>query len=459
MRRLIALLAVLPWLAAAQERPSQHPYLAPILAEGAESHYRFTLPAAAYRGVARRDVGDLRVFNAAGEPVPYAFARPDAETPAAAEVHTAKLFPLYGDKAKGLEATAVRVQRTSRGTVVNVSVSGAPPASHRLLGYLIDAAEFKAPKEALLLQWETREGFSGAVRVDGSDDFKQWSALVADAPVLFLEHRGARLERNRVELGGARAKYLRASFSGVPDDFALKDVRIELRADRVEPARERLSLIGEEVKGRRGEYLFDTGGRFPVDRLRLALPQPNTVAQVQFLTRERAEDPWRAASSATVYRMRRNGADVENPDIRVAVNPNRYWMLRADLIGGGLGAGEVRMEIGWLPHEVLFAARGAAPFTLAYGSKAAKPGAIALNTVLPGYREGDLSATKLAVVGEISGAGEPRPVLRDPLQFLRNAAESGEAKKWALWAALVVGVLLLAWMAFRLMRELRKHSG
>ena len=66
MRRLIAVLAVLPSLAAAQERPSQHPYRAPILAEGAESHYRFTLPAAAYRGVARAEEGaELRVPHAA----------------------------------------------------------------------------------------------------------------------------------------------------------------------------------------------------------------------------------------------------------------------------------------------------------------------------------------------------------------------------------------------------------
>ena len=456
MKPLVALLLLLPVVASGQDRLAEQPYTAPIAVSEADSHYRFTLPAAVYRGLARRDVGDLRVFNAAGEPVPYAIVRRQAETIAPPPVRGVKVFPLYGDAAKGLEATQVRVSRSASGTVVNVSTTSSQAAAQRrLLGYLLDASELKAPQEALLLQWTVKEGFTGRARVEGSDDLRYWSSVVSNAPVLYLEHGGARLERNRIDMNGARSKYLRLSFSEVPADLVLKEIRIELRADKSEPDREWQSLAGEGVKDRPGEVLFDTSGHFPVDRARLSLPQANTVAQVQLLSRDRAEDPWRSVAAATVYRLNRDGAELRSADIRMPANADRYWLLRVDQKGGGIGAGEVRLEIGWLPHEVVFAARGAAPFTVGYGNTLAKSGALPVATVFPGYPERDVATARIARVGEIGGKAEPSG-LADPGRYLRHAMDSGQAKKWLLWAALVVGVLLVVWMAFRLLRDLGK---
>jgi hypothetical protein len=458
MKRSLVLLALCAAPASAQELPSEHPYSAPLGLESAGSHYRFTVPLAAYRGVARRDLGDVRVFNAAGEPVPHAFA-PREVKPLPPALRPANLFPLYGEAGKSVDSTSVQVRRTSRGTVISVRESAVRSATRVVLGYLLDVSAIEERKQALLLEWQTTEGFSGSAYVEGSEDLRQWTSLASGAPVLFLEHAGARLERKRIELAGARAKYLRLSFSGVPRDFVLKEVRVELRGDRPEPVREWLALQAAPGK-ERGELLLDTAGHFPVDRLRLAPPQLNTVAQIQLLARDRPEDKWQYIASATAYRLRGESRDIVNPDIELPVSPQRYWMLKVDQRGGGFGAGEVRVEVGWLPHEVVFAARGDAPFSLAYGAKSAKQGALAIGAVLPGYKDGDLKIARSAKVGQISG--EPAPavsLLRDPVQYVRSLASSGDGKKWLLWGALVAGVLLLAWMAFRLLGEVgRKDS-
>ena len=435
----------------AQEKPSQFQHAASIAGAGSDSHYRITLPAATYRGVTRADLGDLRVFNGAGDPVPYAFVPPRPKPPAA-EQRAARLFPLHGEEAKGIEAVKIRIQQKS-GTIIDVSSDAPAKAQRKLLGYLVDAAELKAPLEALELDWVARQGFTGHARVEASDDLKSWRTVTAAAPLLYLEHAGQRLERKRVELAGARAKYLRLSFTGVPGDFSLRQARLELRGDRPEPAREWLGIAGKESPKVRGEYEFDTGGHFPVDRLRFALPEINTVAQVQIFFRARTEDPWVPATSATLYRLRRDSGEVVNPDVAVFANASRYWLLRVDQKGGGLGSGEVRLEIGWIPHEVVFAARGAGPFTLAYGMKIARPGSMPIAAVLPGYREGEPVALKTATLGEASAA---RRAPSGFSEYLSEAAESGEAKKWLLWAALVGGVLVLVWMAFALLRQVGK---
>jgi hypothetical protein len=439
--------------AAAQEKPSGHPFSAPLTLDPGASHYRFSVPAAVYRGAGRRDLGDLRVFNGSGEPVPHAFAPREAQ-PAVPRLQAVNLFPLHGDREKGIDATSVRVERTPRGTLVNVSVTDAVPAPRRkLVGYLVDTSELKAPQEALVLAWQAREGFSGRARVEGSEDLQSWRTLAANAPILFLEHAGARLERNRVELSGARAKYLRLAFEGIAPDFELKEVRVELRPEKAEPVREWVLLPATPGKTP-GELLVDTRARYPVDRLKLVLPQANTVAQVQFSTRERAEEPWRPGGSATAYRLTRDGGELTNPEIRVAVNPDRYWRILVDQKGGGFGAGEVKLELGWLPHEVLFAARGAGPFTLAYGNSLAMPGAVSLAAVLPQHEK---LAAAAARVGEVSGRAPPAASLfSDPVRFVRGLGENREARKWMLWTVLLAGVLLLGWMAQRLLKDLGK---
>jgi hypothetical protein len=374
-----------------------------------------------------------------------------------ATVQSVRIFPLYGDEAKGLDGTTLRVARTASGSVLSVSVTEQPAAARRrLVGYLLDPGETKSAKDVLVLDWDTSEGFSGHAQVEGTDDFKQWHSVAMSAPILSLQHAGARLERSRVELGGSRARYLRLALTGVPRRFALKEVRVELRPETPQPMRRWLALAG--VPGKTlGEWFFDTGGHYPVDRVRLQLPEPNTVVQVQLQARERVDDRWRLTGSGTAYRLVGDAGDVVNQDLVVRANSDRYWMLKVDQRGGGLGAGEVQLEIGWVPHELVFAARGTPPFTLAYGNDKAKPGAAPLAVVLPERPDGTTPSAPAATAGAIAARGETS-FSAQPLRFVRELTERRDVRKWLLWGALVAGVLVLAWMALRLMRELGKPS-
>jgi hypothetical protein len=456
MNRLAFLLALAcASVAAAPERVAQFAHGGAITLEGADSHYRFALPAAAYMGIARRDLGDVRVFNGVGETVPYAFVPLRLKT-TAPEVRQSKLFPLHGEESKGLDGVDLRLEQTSRGTVVHVGTrTGSRAPGRKLLGYLVDVGEEPPLLSALHLDWNTTKGFTGFVRVEASDDLKRWRTLTEGAPLLYLEHEGERLEQKRVELSAVQPRYLRLSFSGVRPDFMLKQVGLELRADLRQPERDWLGTLGAPDLRKPGEYVFDTGGHFPVDRLRFALPQPNTVAQARLFARDRPEESWQPVTAATLYRLRRESRDISNPDVVVPTDARRYWLLQVDQRGGGLGSGDVRLEFGWIPHELVFAARGTAPFSLAYGMKGAKPGAMPIATVVPGYKSGEPIPAKVAAVSvQAPLTRESASLFRDPAAFTKAAMDSGEAKKWALWAALVVGVLVLGWMAFALLRQL-----
>lgn len=452
---LVCALACLAMPASAETPAREYRHRAPILAPQGHSHYRASLPAAVYAALEQRGLADLRVLNASGEAVPHAFVPRGPDGPAPVKTGAARLFPLYGEAANGVEGVKLDVVRGAGGTVIRLAADPKGARTGRkLLGYLVDAGDAEPPLQALLLDWRTATGFNGTVRVEASEDLSHWRTAVGEAPVLALEHAGERLERKRVELPALKAKYLRLSFARVPADFVLGGVQLERRLEREEPAREWRRVAGTPVAGQTGEYRFDAGGRFPVDRLRLQLPQPNTVARIQLLAREDDSAPWRSVAAASVFRLERNGATATNPDIAVPAVAWRQWLLKADPRGGGLGAGEVALELGWVPHELVFAARGSPPFVLAYGSRRAKPEALQLATVLPGYAPGKEIVAQRATVGQATVAAAPSASLSDPLGLLRELMESGEGKKWALWIVLSAGVLAVAWMALRLLREL-----
>ena len=74
-------------------------------------------------------------------------------------------------------------------------------------------------------------------------------------------------------------------------------------------------------------------------------------------------------TSALVYRLRERDAEVASPEIIVTSHGERYWLLRIDQKGGGVGSGDWEIEIGWVPHKLVFAGRGSRPFQLAYGGQ------------------------------------------------------------------------------------------
>jgi len=254
-------------------------------------------------------------------------------------------------------------------------------------------------------------------------------------------------------------KYLRLSWvpqgDGAPA-LELTGGRGELRERSVEAPREWTSV--ESGKGAKlGEYVFDTGGHFPVDRVRLHLPEPNTVVQVELLARDKSDQPWRHVAQGVVYRLRKGEGEIGSPELTAGAS-DRYWLLRVDQKGGGLGAGAPRLEVGWVPHQFVLVARGSALFQLAYGKRDTKAAAYSIETLVPGLRD-DAGATIRA-----AKAADAQKVNVQAAQALAPTELGGEArrleaidwKRWSLWGALILGVVVLGVMAWRLVRQLDK---
>jgi hypothetical protein len=427
---------------------------------GEAAAYRVALPLAVYQAVVHADLSDVRVFNERGEPVPYRLERPRSQSTAQVTQTPLPLFTLRGDPGKALDAvrvtieagnTRVEVPASTRSLSNSTSASSSTARSASsgtadlpVASYVIDARSLSAPVAAFNLSWPAdAPDFAGHVRIEASDDLGMWHTVVFNAPIANLHAGDARIIERRAELTPTKAKYWRLSWPDTPATFELTSVTAEPARDQVDVTRETVTVGGNPVAGKRGEFEFDLGAKLPVDRLTLELPEQNSIVEVEMLSRAAPQSTWRHVTRTGFYRLK-NAANAELTNGLVAIEPtsDRYWLARVDMRGGGLGPSAPKLRAGWLPHDIVFLARGTGPFTLAYGSSAAQ--SVAALSGVP-----TTIAVANAALGEphaLGGAVRLEPV-HQKLNFW--------SKTTVLWTVLAVGVAVLAFMAYRLARELK----
>ena len=452
MKRIAWLLALLA-LPAFAEDPSDFTGSARITPSGGDALQRFTMPFEVYRD-ARRDLADVRVFNASGEPVPIAMAG-DPETVREAPV-TVDLpqFPV-SSMAPATTATTTRgaevTIRTQDGMLVSVKGGGGRvnvPDTTRTVAYVLDASQVKDPLRAMIFQWDAAPGSEVVcVSVDASDDLQSWRGA-GRGSLVRLEQGGRVLEQPRIAIGPLKAKYYRVTWCG--PKFALKGVKGEFEPTIKPPERTRLNVqarAGEKP----GEYVVDLGARLPVEQLRVVPAETNSVASFTIASRDAAEEPWRTVTSAVFYRLVRDGTEVQSPPLDIGRHAGRYWLVRVDPQSGGLGRTPPALEVLYRPNQVVFVTRGEGPFTLAFGDAEAKSSWVPVSSLIPSYKVRDELKLPAAGVSEVKSGGPPH-------ETWPGWARRMGPKKLALWGVLLSAVAVLGAIAWALHRQMKEKQ-
>jgi hypothetical protein len=428
--------------------PGDFAFAVPIHDIGADALYRIVIPPAVYKGATFTDLRDLRVFNGAGEIVPHAF-RPleNVATRQPAPVNL-PIFALRGPSGTRADDLDIVVNTSNVKFSLRASSDNKINEPAVLLGYLVDVSSSKKAFSKLLLDWEqTPGGYVGAVNVEASEDLKNWNRVASNAPLVRLAQGGQELEQKSVALRRVRTRYLRLTWPAGTKAVKLKTVLGQQAGEATPHERTWKEISALPESDEPGNYLADLGGIFPIDHLQISLPQENAVAPIQIFSRNKPGDSWTRETHTVAYRLRQNGQEISNPEIVIAPRMRRFWLFKVDLQGGGIGEGAIQVRAGWIAREIVFATRGSGPFMLAYGNGKASPNALAMQTLVPGWGSESAPEISLATTGA--------------MQTLAGAAAARQRvdmKKVALWAALLAGVAVLGFMAWRLSKQLQSGA-
>ena len=402
---------------------------------------RLTLPEDVYDWVTRDDLGDLRIFNGSQEEVPYALRRPETRDEYS-PWQTMPLFPLPDTNVSRGGDSRVRVELDSGGTVI--SISGDSPAAGPVAGFLVDASSRTQKATEVRLDWDGQDAvdFVGRLRIEGSDDLDAWRTLIDATTIASLSSEGHTVRVDRIELSGTNHRYLKLTQLEGNDRIRLTRVQLRHRESQL-PLRQWRVLEASAV----GDgFEFETGGRYPLDRVTVqhAGKQTNFLVTAELFSRTEPEQGWRSRGTHTFYRTGINGLTAESDPLGVG-HRDQYW--RVEFEGEGLEAPV--LKVGWLPDEIVFLKQGAAPYVLAYGQAGVEGRQWPVNQLLRQLRNG----SEPVELGDIIAARLAAPEMLGGPSRLEPPAEPIDWRTIVLWAVLVLGVLVVGGFAYRLLKS------
>lgn len=435
--------------------PGDFTWRAPLQAPPGASLLRTELPAQALLHVQSADWRDLRVFNAAGDPVPFALlAPPVAGAPlprsrtadyAALPLHAAvdRMPPAPG-------STEVRIADGAGQRSVWVRMDGGNlPAAPRLDSVLIDTRAQRQALGAIEIQGTLPANAPVHLRVASSADLAQWTTVPVRGRLYRFEGAGApanmTLEFEQPVL--LEGRFLRLDWSGQPGVAVTGATGLVAPAEAA-PARVRADLPAARAADR-GALEIATGFATPLAGLALETAVPNTLWPVRVLVRNEASLPWRPVGNTVVYRLANGGVDATNPPLALP-GVSARWLRLESTNGADLAQARLQAGAQFQPVRLVFVASGQGPFELAAGRAATPPAALPLATIAGTLGPRKVDDLPLAITGTpVVGAARPAA------WAVLWPGGDPPGQSVVLWTVLVVGVLVLAGVAWSLLRQLK----
>jgi hypothetical protein len=414
----------------------------PLELSGEGPWYRLEVPMALHLAARYGDLRDLRVFNGAGQALAYALTPGQAQSQALQQ-HGVKWFPLHAAPGESAAMPNLRVQRSTSGTLIELlDESSEPPATAQLRGWVLDASAIEDELVQLQLNWVGAEDGFQRFSIEASDDLQHWQPW-GSGQLARLSFADERIEQRQVALPGREARYLRLLWQSPQQAPQLTEAQLASRTSEQAQA----PLVWSEPltasAAPDGHYQWQFPLALPIERLRLALEQENSLAPLRVSGRADNQGAWRSLASGLLYRLTENGQEMRQDELQLPGWPVRQLRLQLDARGGGLGSEAPSLQMAVRASQLVFLLRGEPPYHLALGRNGAQSAALPLGTLIPGYQPQRLAQLGLASV----------ELQAEALATAQADAAGLDWKRWGLWAVLLAGVGVLALMALSLLRR------
>ncbi|MEO8298593.1 MAG: DUF3999 family protein [Burkholderiales bacterium] len=460
---LLALLAAGAALAAAPAEPAYR-YRAPIDVQRPGAFVQLPLPASAYAHGLQAGLADLRIVDARGERVPYAFLPPPPQAAPTPPPRDALLYALPRQRAasgdwalpvtvqvRGAEIRVQQQQRTS-----STLADAVPP------GWLFDlgtpragaATTTSTHSRALLLAWSGPADFSAAYDLQTSTDLRHW-APAESGQLMALTSPAGPLTQPKVPLPADAARFVRLLWHEPATAPRLTTARL-LAEPLAGPAQEVPTWLefaptaapkdvpkDAPPPSPHQALYFDLGGPLPVTQIDLTLGPGNRVLPLQIEGRAAPGQPWQPLAQGVIYRLEREGQVNLSPPLALTA-ALRYLRLLPDERAAAPPRDALRLRVQARLPQLVFAAQGQPPFTLLAGSPQAKAGALPVAALVPALQD-ERPRFGQATLGAWS---EDAAVAHEIDADQQRAAW----RPWLLWAVLLAGVAGLGAMVWRLKR-------
>lgn len=446
-------------------------YSAAVTVQRSAAFVELALPPAAYVHSAAPELADLRLFDAAGARVPYAWLPVPAPPPAEERLKDAALYALPPRPTPGagiglpvevrIEGERILVRREAAPTTAG-RPAVAPPDSP---GWLFDLGEPRqrpadeAAPAVLRLAWSGPASFSAAYDLDTSADLRAWQAA-GSGQVMALPGTPA-LQQREVQLPPAVPRFVRLVWrapEGAPQltgAAAVVQRSLPVRPGRATELRfaatpEPPSKWAQRPAWAASVLHFDLGAALPLESVALQLPPGSRVAPVRLQGRLRSDEPWRELGAAVFYQLERDGRITRSP-VHPLETTLRYLRVLPDERAGALDPAATQLVVSARLAHLVFPAQGQPPYRLLIGAAGVADGALPVQTLVPSLAQ-ERDRFGSAQLGEFTEQA-------DAAQRIEARQRRAALQPVLLWTLLLGGVAALGFMVWRLMASRPSGAG
>ena len=317
-----------------------------------------------YQGLMRPDLGDIRIFDASGNPVPFIVRDKPKEifTPPPEEV---PFFLWNGGKENNLPANT-DIEINTSGGVVRIKNQNSAPENQSV--YLVDLSFLEYSPSELRVVSETQQNFNTSVTIHYSGDLSEWRAFEKRQVLAYFGGRA----QDRLELPeNSFSRYLLLSFARE----APPPLGMTVYFKQQEKPAEYREVIVKGQKSRDGKKInYETGAFYPAESVDFILEEADSIP-VLIKNRLSEDEEWNIITKGTLYRYNSASGIVKNPPFEIAhrglTSRALFWELEST--GDLPFTTTPDMTIRWTLKEIIFPARGMGPWTLVYGNPDCAP--------------------------------------------------------------------------------------
>ncbi len=420
-----------------------------LITESKASIYQFSLPEQVYRHIINTNMSDIRVFNQAHEPVPHVIKQ-HKDDESTSETLELPYFPLPFDEITLLD-NKLDVTVSSAGKVIRVqSADEIIDLNNSTKYYLIDASHIEYTIDSIDFKINGKTSdYAKKIKLESSNDLNNWNLLVRNATLTELEYGNYTLKKMRVELPNKKIKYLRFTWLDDADGLFIDSIKANFRKRNIASKKTwaTAKLVNKNIE--QAVYEFETDGLFNIEQINIELPQDNTLIDVLIESRFSKDSIWENRYKGVFYKLYINDTEITREPVSLYSAKHRYWRIKLQSTDG-IGRAEPSLRYAWRSNDLYFLARGNGPFILAYGN-ANVNNSIHTSSKLMSIINNETHSEMVAVAiagKEITLKGDLALVAKKELPWQRIL----------LWLVLIIGVLVIALMAFRLIKQMGTNA-
>ncbi|MEF9887413.1 DUF3999 domain-containing protein [Citrobacter sp.] len=439
----------------ATDAPADYAKGVTLLTLGSEQWYSLPLPLAVYHEAVWPDLRDIRVFNRQGDVVPFTLL---AEKVQATPPRTLPLrfFPFDSTaqqvKPKQDDERPAVLLRSKNGIEIRFEGENLQSIGQSYLIALPDDVKETPLLSQLRLSWDApAKNWQGTASLYYSRDLRNWRLITGNAPLMDLTHGGDRLKMDTLGVDD-----LRLSADGIPWLLLILDSQnpaLNLNGvsalTREEPSLSRpVSMDAKAERIAENQAIWRWSRPQPLTSLKISMDNEG-VLPVELEWRRGEKDVWQPLTRTVLFNLENQYSE------DISLSGEFVEAVRMTTIQARLPDTLPVMRGERDSYKVIFNAQGQSPFILAWGNKAAAPASISLAMLIPEALRRHNDPDKIPQAFEdqrVTLGGEAR------LTATSVAEQQSQWKTLLVWGALILGVAVLAFMAWRIWREVKKGN-